>query len=155
METKTLKIEVPNGYEIDKEKSTFENIVFKKADDIVIKWNKNCFGVEIKTDDEHFILDGDPDYCMNWDDAMRFFNKKSRNRIWNLPTVKQLQVIHNYFDKINTIIEENDGSKLIDAYYWSCENIDVFLSQNVNMYRGYIYSDNKGNNNYVRAVSAL
>jgi len=26
---KTLKIEIPEGYEIDKEKSTFENIVFK------------------------------------------------------------------------------------------------------------------------------
>jgi hypothetical protein len=27
---KTLKIEAPNGYEIDTEKSTFENIVFKE-----------------------------------------------------------------------------------------------------------------------------
>ena len=27
---KELKIEVPQGYEIDKEKSTFEKIVFKK-----------------------------------------------------------------------------------------------------------------------------
>ncbi len=27
---KTLKIEIPQGYEIDKEKSTFENIVFKE-----------------------------------------------------------------------------------------------------------------------------
>jgi hypothetical protein len=30
METKEIKIEIPEGYEIDKEKSTFENIVFKK-----------------------------------------------------------------------------------------------------------------------------
>jgi hypothetical protein len=29
---KTLKIEVPNGYEIDKEQSTFENIVFKEIE---------------------------------------------------------------------------------------------------------------------------
>jgi hypothetical protein len=28
---KTLKIKIPKGYEIDKEKSTFENIVFKEA----------------------------------------------------------------------------------------------------------------------------
>ena len=41
METKTLKIEIPNGYQIDVEKSTFENIVFKKVDNVVIKWNKN------------------------------------------------------------------------------------------------------------------
>ena len=30
---KELKIEVPKGYEIDKEKSTFEKIVFKKVED--------------------------------------------------------------------------------------------------------------------------
>lgn len=29
METKELKIEIPKGYEIDKENSTFERIVFK------------------------------------------------------------------------------------------------------------------------------
>jgi hypothetical protein len=29
METKQIKIEVPQGYEIDKEKSTFENIILK------------------------------------------------------------------------------------------------------------------------------
>lgn len=32
METKEMKIQVPEGYEIDKEKSTFENIVFKKIE---------------------------------------------------------------------------------------------------------------------------
>lgn len=32
MENKELKIEVPQGYEIDKEKSTFEKIVFKKEE---------------------------------------------------------------------------------------------------------------------------
>nr|DAQ90028.1 MAG TPA: hypothetical protein [Caudoviricetes sp.] len=32
METKELKIQVPEGYEIDKEKSTFEKIVFKKVE---------------------------------------------------------------------------------------------------------------------------
>ena len=32
METKELKIQIPDGYEIDKEKSTFEKIVFKKKE---------------------------------------------------------------------------------------------------------------------------
>ncbi len=31
METKSIKIEVPNGYEIDKENSSFENIIFKEV----------------------------------------------------------------------------------------------------------------------------
>ena len=29
METKEVKIEIPQGYEIDRQKSTFEKIVFK------------------------------------------------------------------------------------------------------------------------------
>ena len=32
METKEFKIQAPEGYEIDREKSTFENIVFKKVE---------------------------------------------------------------------------------------------------------------------------
>lgn len=32
METKEMKIQVPEGYEIDREKSTFENTVFKKVE---------------------------------------------------------------------------------------------------------------------------
>lgn len=32
METKEIKIDIPEGYEIDKELSTFENIVFKKIE---------------------------------------------------------------------------------------------------------------------------
>lgn len=38
METKELKIEVPAGYEIDREKSTFEKIVFKKIDELPKNW---------------------------------------------------------------------------------------------------------------------
>lgn len=30
MEEKELKIDTPSGYEIDREKSTFEKIIFKK-----------------------------------------------------------------------------------------------------------------------------
>lgn len=32
MEAKEMKIQVPEGYEIDREKSTFESIVFKKVE---------------------------------------------------------------------------------------------------------------------------
>lgn len=32
METKEMKIQAPEGYEIDKEKSTFEKIVFRKIE---------------------------------------------------------------------------------------------------------------------------
>ena len=46
MEEKSLKINIPEGYEIDKEKSTFEEIVFKKVEDPLAKlpktWKEYC-----------------------------------------------------------------------------------------------------------------
>ena len=42
METKEVKIEVPQGYEIDKEKSTFEKIIFKKIPENPKTWEEYC-----------------------------------------------------------------------------------------------------------------
>lgn len=42
MQTKELKIEIPQGYEIDKQKSTFEKIVFKKIDNTPKTWEEYC-----------------------------------------------------------------------------------------------------------------
>lgn len=46
MKEKKLKINIPEGYEIDKENSTFEEIVFKKIEDPLAKlpktWEKYC-----------------------------------------------------------------------------------------------------------------
>ena len=45
MENKELKIEVPQGYEIDKEKSTFEKIVFKRIERELPKRWEDLMGV--------------------------------------------------------------------------------------------------------------
>ena len=46
MEEKKLKINIPEGYEIDRENSTFEEIVFKKIEDPLAKlpktWEEYC-----------------------------------------------------------------------------------------------------------------
>lgn len=46
MDTKKLKINIPEGYEIDRENSTFEEIVFKKVEDPLAKlpktWEEYC-----------------------------------------------------------------------------------------------------------------
>ena len=46
MNTKKLKINIPEGYEIDRENSTFEEIVFKKIEDPFAKfpktWEEYC-----------------------------------------------------------------------------------------------------------------
>lgn len=155
METKTLKIEVPKGYEIDKEKSTFENIVFKKVNDVEIKWNKNYNGVEIKANGEHFILDSNPSYCMSWNDATRFYNSKHRSHTWNLPTVEQLQVMSKYYDRINNVIKDNGGFVLLKGFYWSMEEEDEFCALHIHMAYYNTVSSTKGSEVYVRAVSTL
>jgi len=43
METRELKIDVPEGYEIDKEKSTFEHIVLRKiSNSLPRSWDEYC-----------------------------------------------------------------------------------------------------------------
>lgn len=39
---KELKIEIPQGYEIDRQKSTFEKIIFKKIDNTPKTWKEYC-----------------------------------------------------------------------------------------------------------------
>lgn len=59
---KNLKIQVPEGYEIDKEKSTFEEIIFKKKEDKLPtsvdeiegrRWYINEFGFIKKSKSSH------------------------------------------------------------------------------------------------------
>ena len=49
MEIKELKIEVPQGYEIDKQKSTFEKIIFKKIPENPKTWEEYCSLMKGKT----------------------------------------------------------------------------------------------------------
>ena len=59
METKELKIQIPEGYEINKERSTFEKIVFKKKDTKPSKprcWEEYC---------NLQIINNKKDYCIN------------------------------------------------------------------------------------------
>lgn len=60
---KELKIEVPQGYEIDRQKSTFEKIVFKKIPENPKTWEEYCSLVKGKTShytncDNHIIISG-------------------------------------------------------------------------------------------------
>ncbi len=64
MDTKKLKINIPEGYEVDKEKSTFEEIVFKKVEDPFAKlpktWKEYCSCVEGKS--SHYWNDSHTTY---------------------------------------------------------------------------------------------
>ena len=49
MENKELKIEVPQGYEIDRQKSNFEKIIFKKIPENPKTWEEYCSLMKGKT----------------------------------------------------------------------------------------------------------
>ena len=69
MKEKELKIDIPEGYEIDKDNSTFERIVFKKKENIRPKsWEEFC---------ESGI---DKEYCIDeYSDINEVFRFKRRN----------------------------------------------------------------------------
>ena len=72
---KELKIKVPQGYEIDRQKSTFEKIVFKKIPENPKTWEDYCSLMEGKT--IHY-----PDYnyiiVRSFQDAYNMFATEER-----------------------------------------------------------------------------
>ena len=69
METKEFKIQVPEGYKIDKEKSTFEKIVFKKIErELPKSWEdlKNIGGYYVSSQ-------SDIKYC--YENCLDYINK--------------------------------------------------------------------------------
>ena len=55
-ETKELKIEIPEGYEVDKENSTFEKIVFKKVEE---KLTYEKIASKLFQYEKHYYISGD------------------------------------------------------------------------------------------------
>ena len=88
METKEIKIQVPEGYEIDKEKSTFERIVFKKKEKNINSWEdlKNIKGVFI--DYSSNIQECDED--VSNDEKYVFLNEKYAKSALALAQISQL-----------------------------------------------------------------
>ena len=159
MENKTMKITPPEGYEIDRKKSTFEEIVFKKivkvADDVVIKWMDERKSVLIKADGMSFYIDAShPTYQLSWYDAQ---NYSGFNNIWILPRVQQLKVISKYFEKINEVIKENNGYELERSWYWSSEESSEEEDDAVIVYMGSELTDDfrKHSKYYVCPVSLI
>ena len=75
METKEIKIEVPQGYEIDRQKSTFEKIIFKKIPENPKTWEEYCSLMKGKTihyPDYYYII------LRSFEDAYNMFTTKER-----------------------------------------------------------------------------
>ena len=72
---KELKIEIPQGYEIDRQKSTFEKIIFKKIPENPKTWEDYCSLMKGKTihyPDYYYII------LRSFEDAYNMFATKER-----------------------------------------------------------------------------
>lgn len=107
METKEVKIQVPEGYEIDKENSTFEcikfkpmkkNITYKEVCDNLFSKNKCGFFITDSGGIDNSIIDY---YAMDKNNAT---NKKQLERVLAL---NQLLNIAEYYNKQNPKQGEN------------------------------------------------
>ena len=110
---KELKIEVPEGYEIDKENSTFEKIVFKKKHTYPKSWGEFCNNNQA-TNDEYFIgtdskvfnmsdirmdvqrreYEGDRNLCKTKEEAEAFLALMQLKRLWH-------EYVDNYSEKVD------------------------------------------------------
>lgn len=116
-----------------------------------IKWNQQLFGVEIKDDENHFVISAQPSMVMDWNDAVRYYKD---NKAWQLPTSEQLQLIAKYIDEVNALIKVNGGYEIFD-YHWTADKVDEFYAWYVKMFNGYTDINTRRNIIYVRPVSAL
>ena len=113
---KELKIEVPQGYEIDRQKSTFEKIVFKKIPDNPKTWEEYCLLMKGKT--IHY-----PDYyyviSRSFEDAYNMFATEERAR--QFIALGKLLQLRDYwvkgYDTFSYVVWSNSRS-MVSVCHW-------------------------------------
>lgn len=124
METKEMKIQVPEGYEIDRENSTFEKIIFKKIEDELPKSWEDLYEVGGWFVDFHsdVVTSG----SMRTGDSVknRFPTKEEAEACLALAQLCQLRDIYN--DGWKPDWEENNDKYTI-AYYSNKINISYSI----------------------------
>lgn len=109
MENKEIKITVPEGYEIDKENSTFECIKFKKK---AISYRDICHSMT-DADDGFYYISG----SMITHDDRKHYNDfwmvgaPSYNQIAQIVALNKLMNVARYLNKKTLIWDYNDQAK--------------------------------------------
>lgn len=117
MERKELKIEIPQGYEIDKEKSTFEKIIFKKIPENPKTWEEYCSLMKGKT---VYYTNCNTITISGFSDAHdKFVNKKRAEQFIALGKLMQLRDywVRGYKEFKYALLVTRNGD--IIAYDWS------------------------------------
>ena len=113
---KELKIEVPQGYEIDRQKSTFEKIVFKKIPDNPKTWEDYCSLMKGKTihyPDYYYII------LRSFEDAYNMFATEERAR--QFIALGKLLQLRDYwvkgYDTFSYVVWSNSRS-MVSVCHW-------------------------------------
>ena len=129
---KTLKIEIPNGFEIDKDNSTFEQIVFKEIKKELPKtWEelKNISGYYINRDSS--LGSEDKDFPTNSNNVNIFATFEQAKASIALAKLSQLREVYrngwvpNWLDDKYKFCIELYANEINKDYYYSQNN---FLS---------------------------
>lgn len=116
---KQIKINIPEGYEIDKENSTFECIRFKPKPQVY--WSDEHKAVVVEDGDISFMIDTTPSYAMSWNDANRFYNNFIH---WRLPMLEELKLIVKHLPAINYILKQVGGFEIFGRLWSSSTGCD-------------------------------
>ena len=120
---KELKIEVPQGYEIDRQKSTFEKIVFKKIPENPKTWEDYCSLMKGKTihyPDYYYII------LRSFEDAYNMFATEERAKQF-IALGKLLQLrdywVKGYNEFRYALFGTKDGISICDCSGFSAYSI--------------------------------
>lgn len=109
-----IKIEVPKGYIIDEENSTFNCIKFKKKEPVV-KVSKLGACVLVEHPKYEFVILDKEDLSTNFDSAFKL--AKIYDCGATIPTREQWGIIYEHLDEINSLLK----NKIEKSFYWTSE----------------------------------
>lgn len=140
-----VRIEIPEGYCIDEENSTFECIKFKKK--LKVHIYTTSVGVRVDTPEcSFYILDKED---LVTDGYSSFKLAKLYHRDATLPSKKQCEIIYKHLNEINRFL----NNKIKKVCYWISDLGESPAYQwIVYMYDGYSYNINRNNPNRVRPI---
>ena len=147
---KQIKIDIPEGYEIDKENSTFECIKFKPKPQVY--WSDEHKAVVVEDGGISFMVDTTPSYAMTWNDANRFYNNFIH---WRLPTLEELKLIVKHLPAINYMLKQVGGFEIFGRLWSSSTGCDCTCALTIDVNCNTKDSRSVNTIAYARAVSEL
>lgn len=137
---KTFQVQIPEGYEIDKEQSTFENIVFKKKLEYPKTWKEFCEQYP-NIEDEYYISGNSAIYhVVNGvrnviDEANLFKTKKEAETFLTLIKLYRLRQAYvgdwkpDWLDSSKKYVITYDFNKIAIEYCWNVPRSFSFPSR--------------------------